>query len=77
MHKVEALWTKILSVLLILLGLMLFASPQIPYTTREELPHTAFKVKREKTIVIPRPVSVAIIAAGVAALILASRSPRQ
>ena len=76
MHRVEALWLKILGVLLILLGLTLFATPAITYTTREEIAHTRLKVKREKTIVIPRPVAVVIIGAGVVALVVASRKPQ-
>jgi uncharacterized membrane protein YdcZ (DUF606 family) len=74
MHHVEALWLKIFGVLLILFGLVLFASPEITYTTREEIAHTGLKVKREKTIVIPRPAAVLIIGAGVIALFVASRS---
>jgi uncharacterized membrane protein HdeD (DUF308 family) len=76
-HRVEALWTKILGVSLILLGLMLFVSPYISYTTRENISHTPLKVKREKTITIPPLVSILIIAAGIATLILATRSPRR
>jgi hypothetical protein len=71
--RVEAIWTKILAVLLILLGLTLFASPYISYTTREQIGHTPLKVKREKTLHVPRPVAVAIIVTGVAALVLASQ----
>ena len=74
-QRAEALWLRILGVLLILLGLALLASPEITYTTREQLPHTPLSVKREKTIIIPRPVAVLIIGAGVAALLVSSRSP--
>ncbi|MGH7555978.1 MAG: hypothetical protein ACREMQ_23490 [Longimicrobiales bacterium] len=72
---VEAAWTKIIGVLLILLGLALCASPQIRYNTREELPNTPLSVKREKTAVIPRPVALLIMGAGVTVLILAGRKP--
>jgi hypothetical protein len=48
---------RILGVLLILLGLTLFASLRITYTKTEEIPHTRFAAKRQKTIVIPRPVA--------------------
>jgi hypothetical protein len=61
---------RIVGVLLILLGLTLFASPRITYTKMEEIPHTRFAVKRQKTIVIPRPVAVLIIGAGVTLLLL-------
>jgi ribose/xylose/arabinose/galactoside ABC-type transport system permease subunit len=64
---------RILGVLLILVGLTLFASPRITYTKMEEIPHTRFAVKRQKTIVIPRPVAVLIICAGVTALLLSKR----
>jgi hypothetical protein len=70
-HRVEALWAKIIGVLLILLGLTLFASPYIAYSQREQIAHTPLTVKREKTFVIPQPVAVTIIAVGVAVLVLA------
>jgi hypothetical protein len=75
-HRVEALWTKIVGILLILLGVTLFASPFISYTTSERLTHTPLSVKREKTLTVTRPVSVLIIVAGVVTLLLGSRSPR-
>ena len=79
-QRVEALWTKILGVLLILLGLTLFASPQVTYTRRETVIHTQttdITAKRQKTITVPRPVSVLIIGAGVLAFVYASRSRQQ
>ena len=76
MHRVEALWTKIVGTLLILLGVTLFASPFISYRASERLAHTPMSVKREKTLIVPRPISAIIIAGGVVTLILASRSPR-
>jgi uncharacterized membrane protein HdeD (DUF308 family) len=39
MHRVEAIWIKIVGVLVILLGLLLFASPQVTYTRRERVIH--------------------------------------
>ena len=76
MHRVEAIWLKIVGVLLILLGLALFISPYVSYTTREEIGHTGFKLKREKTLHIAKPVAGLIIAAGITVLALASRTPR-
>jgi len=76
-HRVEAIWTKILGVLLILLGRVLFASPYVQYSTREHLGNTPLSVRREKSFAVPRLVSVVIIAAGIVALVLASRKPRQ
>jgi hypothetical protein len=76
-RRAEALWTRILGGLLILLGLTLLASPRIVYTTRETLPHTRYSVKREKTLVIPRAAAVVVIGAGVIALIFAGRKPEQ
>ena len=70
---------KIIGVLLILLGLVLFASPRITYHTREKVVDTrslGVTVKRQKTVVIPRAVALLTVAAGVVALTLASRSPR-
>jgi hypothetical protein len=63
-HRVEVLLMRIIGVLLVLLGLALFASPYIPYTTREQIGNTDLSVKRKKTIVVPRPVSAIIVAGG-------------
>jgi hypothetical protein len=64
-------WLKIVGLLLLLLGLVLLASPQIPYITREQLPHKSISVKREKMFVIPKPVAILIIAARVTVWVLA------
>jgi len=71
MRRLEAVWTRILGVLLILLGLALFVSPRIPYTGRERIRNTPYRVRRDEVIVIPRPIAVLIASAGVLALLLA------
>jgi hypothetical protein len=79
-RRAEALLMRIIGVLLILLGLALFASPQITYTGRETVIHTPsadVTVKRQKTLAIPRPVAALVVGAGVLALILASKKPQQ
>jgi hypothetical protein len=79
MRRAEALWLKILGVLLILLGLTLCVSPQITYTTKEKVIYSdsiEVTARRQKTVVIPRAVALLTIAAGVGALILASRKPQ-
>jgi hypothetical protein len=79
-HRVEAVWTRILGVLLILLGLTLFALPRVSYTARETVIHTQttdVTAKRQKTITVPLPVSGLIIGLGVLALIYAGRGSRQ
>src|SRR5436853_6424289 len=55
--SVERVWMRILGVLLILLGLVLFASPLIPYMRREKIGNSRYSVKSEKLIVVPRPVA--------------------
>jgi hypothetical protein len=83
-RRAETLWLRINGVLLILLGLALLVSPRISYTRTEKVihtPSTEVTAKRQKTIVIPRPVGVLIIGAGVTTLILwggslSSASPR-
>lgn len=80
MDRAVAQWTKILGVLLILLGLTLLASPWVTYTRRETAIHTPttnVTVKREKNVIVPRPVSVLIMVLGVLALVYASRRPSQ
>jgi uncharacterized membrane protein HdeD (DUF308 family) len=70
---VQTVWTRILGVLLLLLGLTLFGSPEIDYTRREKIPNSPLTVKGEKIIVVPRPVALLIIGAGVMTLILARK----
>jgi hypothetical protein len=70
---------RIIGVLLISLGLVLFASPRIMYSMREKVIHTEsmdITAKRKKDIFIPRPVSVLTIGAGAVILILAGRKPQ-
>ena len=74
MQRLEAIWLRILSIMLILLGAALFASPQIRYSTSEEIRNTPLSVKREKVITVPRPVAVIIVAAGVLAFLASRRS---
>ena len=74
-RRVEAIWTRILGTALILLGLTLLASPQIAYRTSEEIPHTRYSVKSEKTLIVPGAAAVLIIAAGVTVFIIATRKP--
>ena len=72
----EALWMKILGVLLILLGLTLFASPQIWYTQSRKIavsPTTEVTSKGERVLVVPRAAAVLIAGAGAVALFFARR----
>ena len=58
MTRAEVLWLKIIGVLLILVGIVLFASPTVTYTTREKVVNTGsldVTAKRQKAVVIPRP----------------------
>ena len=67
---------RIIGALLILLGLLLFASPRINNRTREKVIHTDsidVTAKRQKTFLIPRAVSLLTIGAGAVILILAGR----
>jgi len=77
MSSAEGVWARILGVLLILLGLALFASEPIRYSTQEAIKNTPLTVKREKTLVNQRPIAVLIVGAGVLALWVASRSKSQ
>jgi hypothetical protein len=65
--RTEAAWLRIIGVLLILLGLMLFASPRVTYTTREKVIDSgpvSVTAKGQKTIVVPRFISLLTIGAG-------------
>ena len=55
-YRVEAAWLRIVGVLLIALGAVLFVSPYVSFSTREQLRNTPLSVKREKTLAIPGPV---------------------
>src|SRR5439155_6514987 len=75
-QRAEVLWMKIIGVLLILLGLTLFASPRITYHVREKVIHTGsidVTANRQKTVVVPRVVASLIVGAGAIVLVLASR----
>ena len=77
-QRAEALWLRILGVLLILLGLTLLASPQVWYTERRRIavsPTTEITSKGERVLVVPRAVAVLVAGAGVAALYSARRKP--
>ena len=77
--RAEILWLKIIGLLLILLGLTLFASPRITYTTKEKVVHSDsidITAKREKTVLVPRAIALLIVAGGVTTLIFGSRAPR-
>jgi uncharacterized membrane protein YidH (DUF202 family) len=70
---VERVWMRILGVLLILLGLVLLASPLISYMRSERMGNSRYSVKSERLIVVPRPVAVLIVVAGAVALILSRK----
>ena len=75
-QRAEVLWMKIIGVLLILLGLTLFASPRITYHVREKVIHTGsidVTANRQKTVVVPRVVASLIVGVGAIVLVLASR----
>lgn len=71
--RAQTVWTRILGILLIVLGLTLLASPQITYNTNERLGHTKFSVQREKSIVVPRPIAALIALSGVVVLVMSGR----
>ena len=77
--RAEALWLKIIGVLLILVGLVLFASPRIVYSAREKFIHTDsvdVTAKRQKTLAVPRSLALLTIAAGIAVIVVGGRRPR-
>ena len=79
MQRTEILWMRIIGVLLILLGLTLFAVRRITYTTTEKVIDTSsvdLTAKRQKSIGIPRTASLLVVAAGVIVLVVAGRKAR-
>jgi hypothetical protein len=80
MTRAEALWLKIIGALLILLGMALFASPTVTYTTREKVVNIGsldVTAKRRQAVVIPRPVSVLTMGVGFIVLVIAKRKPQE
>ena len=76
MTRPETLWARVIGVLLILLGLLLFASPRILYSRREKVIDTSsvqVTAERQKSVAIPAAVSLITIGAGIAILIFAGR----
>ena len=73
MRRLEVLGLRTIGVLLILLGITLFLSPRVAYTTHEPIGNTRYRVQREKIVWIPRPVAVLIAAGGAAIWILMQR----
>jgi hypothetical protein len=72
--RAEVLGMRILGILLILLGLVLWVSPQIPYTKRNTVsvtPSTEITSKEERMAVVPHPVAALIAGAGILVLVLA------
>jgi hypothetical protein len=70
---------RIIGVLLILLGVTLFAARRIWYTTTEKVIDTRsvdLTAKREKSIGIPRAAALLVVGAGVIVLVIAGRKAR-
>jgi hypothetical protein len=76
MRSPELISWSIIGILLTLVGLVAFASPQISYTSRETLPNTHVSVRRP-TFVVPRAVALLIMAGGVATILVGGRPRRE
>ena len=70
MQRIDIWGLRIVGILLILLGVTVFLSPRVAYTDRELIAHTKYRVKREKVLLVPRPVALLIGGAGVLALLV-------
>ena len=71
-----AVWTRVLGVLLIVLGTVLLLAPDVTYDWRERVLHTPsvdVTARRERVIVVPRALSVLVIGAGIVALVAARK----
>lgn len=77
MRAAELMLWRIIGALLILVGVVIFISPQINYTARENIPHTDLIVKRPKTLVIPRALAVFVVGGGVLAIAVGGRRRRR
>ena len=71
-----AVWTRVLGVLLVVLGTVLLLEPDVTYHWRERVLHTTsvdVTARRERVIVVPRALSVLVIGAGIVALVAARK----
>ncbi len=78
MQRSLAVWTRIVGILLVLLGVFLLVAPEVPYIRRERVlstPSVHATAKRERVVVIPRPLAAFVVTAGVS-LVLIARRPR-
>ena len=69
-RRLELWLVRILGLLLIVLGLTLFLLPRIAYTTHDRIANTRYRVRRDKAMLVPRPVAVLIAAGGFLTLYL-------
>ena len=69
MRQFELWGVRIVGILLILLGVTLFLLPRVAYSERELIPHTKYRVKRQKILLVPRPVALLITGAGLLTLL--------
>ena len=71
-----AVWTRVLGVLLVVLGTVLIVVPDVTYHWRERVLHTPsvdVTARRERVVVVPRVLSVLVIGAGIVALVAARK----
>ena len=71
-----AFWVRVVRVLLVVLGLVLLAAPDVTYHWRERVLHTSsvdVTARRERVIVIPRVIAVLVIGAGVVTFVMGSK----
>jgi hypothetical protein len=76
-ERLLALWTRILGVLLVLLGIVLLIEPEVMLRWRERAlrtPSVEVTTKRERVIVIPRVLAVVIIGVGIVVFVKARKS---
>ena len=73
MERWLAFWSRVVGVLLVLLGLVMLAVPDVVYHWRARVLHTPsvdITSRRERVIVIPPFVAVLVIVAGVVTLVI-------
>ena len=69
-------WARIVGVLLIVLGLVMLAMPEVPFHWRERVLHSRsvdITARRERVIIIPPVIALLVIGAGVVALVMSRK----
>ncbi len=76
MERPLEFWTRIVGVLLVMLGLVMLVAPEVTYHWRERVVHTPsvdVTARRERVISISPVIAVLVIGAGIVTFVMARK----